>query len=382
MRPLRVLQLCDSLGAGGAERLILSLAQHLDSSRIEVHVGSLGFAGRNQLQPDFERLGVPLLLMPPGATYDPRRYLVLGRYMQRHSIDIVHTHLLAADIMGRVVGRALGRPVVSTMHNDPQDYDRASRKRRVAEHLTAHHLATRLVAVSPTIRELYIKQWGVRPEHIDTIFNGVPLEPYLPIAPGLPISMASSGPVITTIGRLTEQKGQHLLLDAAKIVLTERPDARFVIVGRGHLEAQLKAQAAGLGIAQQVEFAGIRHDIPEILAQSNIFVLSSLWEGMPVTALEAMAAARPVVVTDVGGVRDLVTHGEHGLVVPPGDVAALAQALLELIDSPAQQVAMGLAGRARVQRECSVPIFASKHELLYESLCPQPALLERSDAAN
>jgi glycosyltransferase involved in cell wall biosynthesis len=368
MTPIRVLQICDSLGAGGAERLILSLAQHLDRTQVELHVCSLGFANRNQLQPDFERLGVPLFLMKDGPVYDPRRYAQIARYIRSRQIDIVHTHLIAADIMGRTVGRALGRPVVSTMHNDPQDYDRSSPKRKLLEHVTAHRLTTRLIAVSPRIREMYIAQWGLRPDQIVTIFNGVPMEQYLPIPAAAPRRAAGTGPLITNIARLSEQKAQHILLDAAKIVLGQHPEARFMIVGRGHLEERLRRQAEELGIAARVEFTGVRHDIPEILAQSDIFALSSLWEGMPVTAIEAMAAARPVVVTDVGGTRDLVEHGEHGLIVPPRDALALAEALLELLNDEPRRVAMGRAGRERVQHECSLPIFASRHTQLYESL--------------
>ena len=155
---------------------------------------------------------------------------------------------------------------------------------------------------------------------------------------------ADNGPVIVTLGRLMRQKAHADLLSAARLVLQQRPDARFVIAGTGYLLPSLKQMAADLGIAERVTFPGVRRDVPQVLAAADIFVLSSLWEGLPLSAVEAMAAARPAVVTDVGGCGELVEDGVHGYVVPPQQPQALAGALLKLVADPAATPGHGPRG--------------------------------------
>jgi len=127
-----------------------------------------------------------------------------------------------------------------------------------------------------------------------------------------------------------------------------------------------------------VLFTGVRHDIPAVLAQTDIFTLSSLWEGLPVTAVEAMAAARPVVLTDVGGNRDLVEHGIHGYIVPPSDVPALAEQILLLMNNDVQRIRMGRAAREQVRRAFSMEMFVRQHEALYAMLCGESASVDET----
>lgn len=366
--PVHVLQVMATLLAGGAERLVQNLAAYLDPERFKVHVVAFGERRGNPLKEEFDRLGTPVRVLGAHKMYDPRVTMQLARTMREWRIDLVHTHLMNPDILGRIAGRSLGLPVISTLHNIPESYEQDAFYRYWLQRATARALSTRLVAVSESIREMYIRRWKIPPARICTITNGVPLERFLGVAPGVPARAAGEGPLITNVGRLTPQKGQRQLLDAARIVLERRPDARFMIVGAGNLEQELRAHAAAIGVGGRVEFAGIRHDIPEILGQSDVFVLSSLWEGMPVSAIEAMAAARPVVLTDVGGVRDLVRPGADGLTVPPDDPPALAAALLSLLDDPALRQRLAAAGRARVQQEFSMEMFIQRHEQLYSEL--------------
>jgi glycosyltransferase involved in cell wall biosynthesis len=141
-----------------------------------------------------------------------------------------------------------------------------------------------------------------------------------------------------------------------------------MLIGQGKLEQQLKDQAKALGIADKIDFAGVRYDIPEQLGRSTIFTLSSAWEGMPVSAIEAMAAARPVVLTDVGGVRDLVHTGVDGILVPANKPDALAAAYVELLNNTEHRNNMGLVARERVRDAFSMTTFAARHEALYETI--------------
>lgn len=365
-KPRTILHLCDSLSVGGAERLILGLAGRIDRARFAMRVCSLGSLRGNLLQPELERTGVPVTLVGSRRFYDPASLLAVARLVRATGVDLIHTHLTYADVVGRIVGRLAGVPVVSTLHNEPRDYNQQRRDRRLLQRLTARHAATRLVAVSPRLRELFLADWGLPPEQVTAIMNAVPLEQFLAV-PERPTP--SSAPLtITTIGRLSPQKDQATLLEAARPLLLRRPDARVQLVGQGRLEAQLRAQAQSLGIAEQLVFAGVRHDVPAVLAETDIFVLSSRWEGVPITAAEAMAAGRAVLLTDVGGCRDLVTHGAEGLLAPPGDAAALGAALAQLADEPALRRRLGAAARARARRELDMTSFVARHEALYEQV--------------
>lgn len=366
-RPIRVLHLIDSLSMGGAERLLLGLAERIDQQRFEIHVCSLHVLRSNALQPEFDRLKLPLYVVGAKRLADPKAVMAVVRYVREHEIDIIHTHLLAADIVGRIVGRIAGRPVISTLHNVPYQYDRESWPRRTLARLTTRYLATKLIAVARCVQQGFVKEWRIPASRIATIHNAVPMEHYLSIPPGRPTA-ADGDVVITNIGRLSAAKAQHLLIEAAAIVLQQRPDARFMIVGQGDLERRLKDLAQERGIADRIVFTGLRHDIPAVLAESDIFVLSSTWEGLPLTAVEAMAAARPVVLTDVGGNSELVQNGVQGLIVPPNDVAALAEALLALVNDETRRLELGRAARLRVQHDFSMATFTAQHEALYSEI--------------
>lgn len=366
-RRLKILQLVDSLTVGGAEQIVLTLAGGVDAARFAMHVCSLSVVRQNELQPAFERLGVPLLPLRARRSYDPAVVRQVWRYAREQQIDVIHTQLTHADIVGRIVGRALGIPVLSTLQNVPRNYARQRPDRYWLQRLTARTLATHLVALSPKIRALYVAQWGIPPARISTINNAVRMAPFLAVAPGV-AERPYPGPVITNVARFNPQKAQHLLLAAAPAVLERYPQARFLLVGKGHLEAALRQQAARLGIAGQVIFTGVRHDIPDILAQSDVFVLSSHWEGMPLAAIEAMAAARAVLLTDVGANGELVENGRSGLVVPPNDVSALANGLLTLLHADAARDALGLAARQRVQRLFNTERFLHAYEATYTAL--------------
>jgi glycosyltransferase involved in cell wall biosynthesis len=179
--------------------------------------------------------------------------------------------------------------------------------------------------------------------------------------------------VITTVGRLDTQKGLPYLLEAARLVTRGRPDLRFLVVGEGPRRRDLLRHRDRLGLKGHVSFLGFRTDIPQILADSDIFVLPSLWEGMPIVLLEALAAGLPAVATDVPGVTEVLTDGETGLVVPPKDAGALARALRELLDDPALRRRFAQAGRRRVAEDFGWEKVVATTMALYERLLQEVA---------
>jgi glycosyltransferase involved in cell wall biosynthesis len=214
------------------------------------------------------------------------------------------------------------------------------------------------------------------PERILVIHNGVDVRSFsLPRgafrrSEGIPAECT----VITTVGRLDTQKGLPYLLEAAELVTRGHPEVRFLVVGEGPRRGDLVRHRDRLGLTERVWFLGFRTDVPQILADSDVFVLPSLWEGLPIALLEAMAAGLPVVATDVPGVTEVVTDGETGLVVPGKDVGALAGALSRLLDDPDLRLGLARAGRRKVEEEFGWEKVVATTMSLYERLLREAAL--------
>ena len=171
--------------------------------------------------------------------------------------------------------------------------------------------------------------------------------------------------MVTNVARLVPQKAQHTLIEAAVQFVATRPDVRIALVGDGPLRDEIVALAAARGIADKLVLTGIRTDIPQILAASDVFVLSSQWEGMPLSLLEAMAAGCPAVATNVGGVGQVLQDGVTGLLVPPGDPAALATAIAACLDDPAQARQRAAAALAMVTQTFGMKAMIRKWEAVY-----------------
>ncbi|MEO8287338.1 MAG: glycosyltransferase [Chloroflexota bacterium] len=369
---VRVLHIIDGIGDAGAENLLRTFAASLDRSRFELHVCGLRPRPNSLTVSALRSMGVPILVLNQRATYDIPALIALVRYVRKHKIDIIHTHLLAGDVMGRITGFLTRRPVVSTIHNGRIDLDHEPRHRQWLEKWTARIWCRKLVVVSELLREEVAEWFGVPESRVAAISNGVDTErfragPNFDRAGTKRTLLGGDFPLVINVARLVPQKGQRFLIEAARIVAARYPEVRFAFVGNGELRADLERQAEDAGIAGNIVFLGFRADVADIMAVSDIFTLSSLWEGMPVALLEAMAAGCPVVATDVGGVSQLVQPGVTGLLVPPADAEALANALLQCLDDPERTRQMGAAGQSWVEQECGMRSWASKWEKLYLS---------------
>jgi glycosyltransferase involved in cell wall biosynthesis len=175
----------------------------------------------------------------------------------------------------------------------------------------------------------------------------------------------SSSPLVLSIGRFVAEKGHRHLLEAAARIERTRPGVHWVLVGAGELEAALPREAQALGLASQVHFTGWRDDVPDVLAVADVFVLPSVNEGFGRVVVEAMAMARPVVATAVGGVPEIVRDGETGVLVPASDPRALADTVRSLLDDPARAARLGAAGRACAESRFSLTAHVDAVERVY-----------------
>jgi glycosyltransferase involved in cell wall biosynthesis len=244
--------------------------------------------------------------------------------------------------------------------------------------MTAERLFSRrvgqLVAVSEPQRETVIAHHHVAPDRIITIPNGVD-DPSVDAASARDrkrqeLGIPSDAFVVGSVAVLTEQKGMTYLMQAARTIVDRMPSARIVIVGGGPLEEPLKRQAESLGLSGHVLFAGWRADVSELMLAFDVFVMSSLWEAMPLALLEALAAARPIVLTTVGDNRRIVQDGAAGRLVPPRDAGAIASAVLELAGNPAEARDLGERARRRFEQRFRTDRMVQSYERLYSGQGP------------
>ena len=367
------------LNVGGPAIHAMLLATRLDAARWQTMLvaGSPGprEGDMTSLRPvaGAAPVMVPSLGREVSPLADARALVSLVRLMRAYRPDVVHTHLAKAGLLGRLAARICGVPAtVHTFHGTVfRGYFDPVRSRVFLWFERAMARATtRIVAISDRqaeeIRALGIAE-GAR---LVTIPLGLELSGFgagrrdrlrdeLGIGPEVPL--------VGAVTRLVPVKGVDVFLDAAAIVARERPAARFVVAGDGELAPRLRAHADALALGDRVRLLGWRADVVDLYAGLDVVVLTSHNEGTPVSAIEALAAGRPVVATSVGGVPDVVT-ADSGLLVPDGDADAVARAIIALIDDPERRRRAGAAGRERVLRTYDVSALVRRVEDLYEAL--------------
>jgi glycosyltransferase involved in cell wall biosynthesis len=293
-----------------------------------------------------------------------------GRY------DVVHMHTSHAHTLGAFAARLAGRrrrghrPVTVVSRR----VDFSIHKRRLFDFSRLKYTwgVDRIVCVSEMIRRVLVAD-GLPPELLAVVHSGVDLARFVDVPDrsadyrrelGVPPGAA----VIGNVAHCADHKGQRDLIAAAPAVLARHPQTRFVIVGEGELLPALKAQAQQLGIADRVLFPGFRTDVPSLLLWFDVFCFPSRQEGLGTSVLDALAMAKPVVATTAGGIPEMIASGEHGLLVPPADPAALGEALAWMLEHRAEAETLGVAGRLRAEREFSVERTVAGTLAQYEEL--------------
>ncbi len=367
---VRVLHVIATLLPGGTEMALLRLLQHLDPRRYDLRVACL--RGEPVLAPEFEAAGFPVVAIGTRGTVDPAALWRLVRLVRRDRIDLVHTQMDLADYYGTCAARLGGARAVVTTKQNADDFRQQRTWKRypflVLERL-AYEAADATIVVSEGLARFLENVEHLPRRRMVVVGNGV--DPDIGgRAPGRAEARAAIGadgqaPVIGTVGRLAPQKGQVHLLRAFGRLLVDHPGALLVIAGEGPERARLEDEARRAGIDGRVIFLGHRRDVPAILASLDLFVLPSLWEGLPQALLEAMAMSIPVVAARAVGVEDVVTDGATGLIVPPADPVALAAAMQRLIGTPGLAAQLGAAARRSVVENFSLAAGAARVDAVY-----------------
>lgn len=369
--PVGVLHVCDKFGVRGSSihgvsRLFSWWFPRYDPARFD-----LTLCGLKHPEPATDWLaaqGVPVAHLGR-SRFDPRILFDLVALARRTRARILHVHGYAAADFGRLAARAAGAKLVLHEHfADP----RMPAYQGVADRLL-RGLTDAAIAVSHSTRDFLVNERSVPAKRVRVIWNGAPLEEFAPVpreralAVRRGLSLPDDALVVGTVGRLSAQKGHRFLLDAAATLLPRRPQARLLIAGDGDLLEDLRRQAARLGLSDRVVFAGHRTDVADVLGALDVFCISSLYEGTPLALFEAMAAGKPIVSTSVDGCREVLEDGVSGLLVPPGDAAALAAALDRAAADPGLRAALGRRA-LEASRRYDVGACVDAMQALYDEL--------------
>lgn len=359
-RPLKILHIDPERLWGGGERQVLGLLDYLSRSGHESH---LLCHPDGALVREARKIGTKVHSLRLRNDLDLGPVFSVRRLIRHESYDIVHFHTKRAHAFSLWLGSAApGKKRVVTRRMDYPVrrgwYDRYLYNRRVDG----------VIAISEQIAALLV-EGGVRREKIRVIHSGVDIERFKDAA----IASGDNGaPVIGTAAVLEERKGHRFLLEAAAELKRQGRRLKYRIAGDGSQREKLERLAQSLGLQQEVEFLGFVSDVQAFLSSIDIFVLPSLFEGLGVAVLEAMAAARPVVASDAGGLRELVVDGETGLLVRPGDSIALARAIAQLASQPERMRELGEHGRDRVEKYFTMEKMARENESYYYDLLEGP----------
>jgi len=365
-RRVRVLYLAHAFHVGGAEEMVLNLVRHLPA-RFEPVVCCIHEPG--PIGEEIRATGVPftVLGLNPGLRR-PLDVLRIRAYLRETQPEIVHTFLLTASLYGRLAAILAGVPIV--IGTEVNIYEHKRPHHAIAERLLMRG-TDRVVASAESVRSFYINQVHADPSRVEVIYNAVDWSQLAATMTRAEwrasVGLPREADVITIIARLTPQKAHDVLFDA--LHGNERlQQAHLAVIGDGELRGALTRRAETLDLSRRVHFLGARRDLGNVLAASDVFVMPSLWEGLPLSMVLALGAGVPVVATRVAGIPEVVRDDETGLLVPPGDRVALGDALTRLLDDPNLRHRLGAHGREFVRPRFGVANYIEAVTNLYDRL--------------
>lgn len=373
---IRILFVIENSSFGGGERAFAQIINGLDKEKFEVYVVCL---------PDglfVEKIKNTAQIIPLDLRnrFNLLNIFLLAKVIKGKKIDIVHSQGARADFFTRLAGRlAKVSKVVSTVAMPVEGFDVGFFKKGIYIVLDRYteKFVDKFVVVSDALRKRLIEKHRIPSEKVSLIYNGVEINSdtgyRIPDARKKIIQelqIPENTMLVGTIGRLVWQKGLPYFIEAIEIIETRYkiPDTGYLIVGEGNLERSLKLKVESLKLDNKIIFTGFRKDVKEILAALDIFVLPSIREGQPIILLEAMAMAKPIIATNIEGVNETVIDGETGILVPPKNPQALAEAILRLTQDKELRKKMGLAGRKLVEEKFDIREIVKQHEQLYFTL--------------
>jgi glycosyltransferase involved in cell wall biosynthesis len=369
-RKIHILEILGNAITGGMEIQVSKLIQHLPTDKFRV---TCLCPYESALTTKLRQAGFEVFIAPIEDNPTWRSIETATGFIRRQQVDLIHAHLLNAHTLGAVVGGLTDTPVVATVHSMKIE----------SQELSVHRLAgTHLLVVCQAAYSQALAV-GVAPDKLTLIYNGVDTDVFTPDGDGgkfrQKLGIPFDAPLIGFVGRVSWEKGPDKFLRIAERIRQLRPDAHFVIVGQGAMDEQIKTMTEQMKCSNYVHLAGLWEDTSEVYPALDVFAQTSRCEGMPLSIIEAMSCARPVVAFSVGGVAELVEEETTGCLVSPGDWSGVAKArpgdwegiaceIVELLEHPARRKQMGINGRRRVEKMFNLNASAVRTSELFQQL--------------
>lgn len=369
--PLRVAHVLPALQVGGAERLAVNLCVYHTPQCAPACI-IYDAPAHTHYEQLLHQHGIPLYSLFKGRAYDVRVFARLHRLLRQQHPHVLHLHISGINYALPML-MLLRTPAVYTIHNLARYDLHARRGGRFIQYLAFRHRLGGIqpVAISQLVARSFAQLYGG--DEPPVIWNGIPVAEFEPCASRRAywrqqMGFSEQAVLITSVAGFRPQKNLALLIRAFAPLTALHTEAHLLLVGSGEQEPMLRTLVSEHRVEARVHFLGIRHDVMEILNASDIFALSSDWEGTPMAVMEAMASRLPIVSTAVGGVPELVEHGIAGILVPQGDVVALREALATLITQPELRHQMGEAARQFAHKQFDIRHTVEAYEQLYLQL--------------
>jgi len=370
---IAVLHLCSSLGMFGGEHAILTLVQGMKVSNFKHTIGVL----KNSHNPNIDlvysasELGIDTTVFPCDGRLDFNAILAIHNLLRQENIQIIHSHDYKSDLYACLAALFTNTRTIATCHNWIVTSHKSLFYARLDQFLL--RFFDFIVTVSPMIGHTLIEH-GISPDKTEIIYNGVLIDAYHSRDAGTDrrlkrsLKIPPESLIVGSVGRLSPEKGLAYFLTAAKEVLRNFPTCIFLVIGNGPDNENLVRLADQLGISNKVVFTGFQSNTAKFYSIMDVMVISSITEGLPMVLLEAMASEKPVVSTRVGSIPRVLQHGIHGLLVEPGNVRQLGDAIKYLLENKRKAQQFGKKGYERVATHFSSISMSLQYEEIYTRL--------------
>jgi len=373
VRKYKIAFVIDGLSMGGAERLMVPILKHLSRTEFDAYVCALQSKDGNPMAEEIRALGIPVHCLDIKHLRDWNALPRLIKYLKENDVDLVHTQLEFANILGNISARFLHLPSVCTIHVMPSlDVKTKSKLHQRLEWFVLKYFCDRVISVSEEAREYHLQISDAPSSRVSTIYNGIDLSSFLSLNRQLErtnvraeLGIPSDASLLTTVAVLRPPKGIQYMIRALPAILASNPNTYYLVVGDGSHRDALIEEVKNFGVGDRVVFAGMRRDVPRLLSASDVFVLPTLTEALPTVLAEAMAAKLPIIASRVGGVPEMMTDGQNGCLVEPEDVEGLARACMDLLANPEKRAAMGAEGWKIVNQKFNIEKQVDQLEALY-----------------
>lgn len=363
----KVLHVIDSLHLGGAQEVVLNLATCGNRQRFSHEVATMH--GRGVYWDRMAALGISLHSLSPNKFF-PWYAVSLPALLLRGRFDILHCHLVASNIIAKPIGRLCRVPAVLNHDHTNDDY-RANDRARLALDTLSNRLASHIIAVSDSCRRFLVERERVPAEKITIVQNAIDLRRFSAACGTRSEARKSMGlpenvPVVAGVGRLNPQKNFSLFIRVAAEVLKRCPQAVFVLAGDGPEDGLLRKLARESGVGERLHFCGYVPDTRQVYLAADVLLMPSLFEGLPMSLLEAMAMRVPVVASALDGIAEVVENGRDGFLVPSGDAKCFCERVCQLIENPSLARELGAAASEKIARRFSSERMCCEVERVYD----------------